>query len=151
MIISKKDLSLDFINAALKAMSASRPSNVEVWGLEKTTHCACGKKEIPISKLKPFWTGYIYALDYVCPDCEKEFAKLSHFACVKCKRGTFHTAPHKTKDGFIFGKNCWYHLDACPECDSSVTDSKIIELVIYRDTIKKTASFKEKILLTTTK
>lgn len=72
----------------------------------------------------------------VCRDCNKELEDKAKLVCCACRTIIGWIDPHKDKDGFIFGKGSFYHIQACPCCTPGLDKSDIIEKVLYLNRVK---------------
>jgi len=98
------------------------------------THCACGKKFIPIGSVRIHNTGVLQGVtDCLCSDHECT-SKVKHFAyivCIKCKSVVSRIQPLRCKSGFQIRPGEFYHTNACPDCVKNLGTSVILEKYFF--------------------
>jgi len=95
-------------------------------------HCACGKKFIPLSKLKIHNTPFLKGVtDCICDECVPDMRRLAFIVCVRCKSVVSRLQPLKCKSGFQIRAGEYYHTNACPDCVKNLEKSVIIEKYFY--------------------
>lgn len=92
--------------------------------------CAC-KKECPLTNFPIYNTGYVMAIDNVCPPCRKDFAKMARIVCQNCKLPVMWVSPHKDKNGFEFIARRTYHVTACPTCFPNIRAAIPVEKIYF--------------------
>ena len=96
------------------------------------THCACGKKFIPIASLRIHNTDFIKGVtDCLCRECESGVRHMAYIVCIKCKSVVSRIQPIKLKSGFQLRPGAFYHTNACPECTKNLSTSVILEKYFY--------------------
>ena len=96
------------------------------------THCACGKKFIPIASLRVHNTEFIKGVtDCICRECEKAVQRLAYIVCIKCKSVVSRIQPMHFKHGFQLRPGAYYHTNACPDCVKNLGSSVILEKYFF--------------------
>lgn len=92
-------------------------------------HCACGKKFIPVGKLKFHNTPVLPGVsDSMCDECLPDVKGMAIIVCVRCKSVVARSPPFRFHSGFCIRAGAYYHTGCCPECDSSVEGKKLFIL-----------------------
>lgn len=92
--------------------------------------CACNKN-VPCDQVSLVNTGYLTAVDPVCPPCKKDFADQARLVCVRCRSVIGWMDPGVDRHGFRFEKKHFYHVEACAVCKKGLTKADIIEMMLY--------------------
>ena len=95
--------------------------------------CVCNKN-VQVTEFPLLNTGVIVCCNNVCPGCKagvKHDNETARIVCVRCKKVVARLKPSKDKTGFRYVAGQTYHSDACPECKPNLTESQIVEKVIY--------------------
>ena len=96
------------------------------------THCACGKKFIPIRSLKIHNTEFVKGVtDCLCRECEDSVKHMAYIVCIRCKSVVSRIQPMSFKSGFQLRPGAFYHTNACPECVKNLSTSVILEQHFY--------------------
>ena len=96
------------------------------------THCACGKKFIPIASLRIHSTDFIKGVtDCLCRECEPQYRRMAYIVCIRCKSVVSRIQPMSFKSGFQLRPGAFYHTNACPECVKNLSTSVILEQHFY--------------------
>lgn len=127
----------DFLKEAARILASLPPVKPKVITKPKLQTCCCGK-EVSIDKLEPVNTGVFITHNDVCKGC-KEGKRLdqthARLVCAKCKKVLMHIPPGTDKSGFSFEANKSYHLESCPQCDTSGKQNfTIIEKAMWNRT-----------------
>lgn len=121
----------DILAETVIANKKKSESEVKLYG--PMDNCACGKK-VPVTTFPMMHSGVVQFPNNICPGC-KEAEKLdretARIICVRCRKVVARLKPVKEKNGFIYQAGRTYHSDACPECKPNLTESQIVEKVIY--------------------
>lgn len=127
----------EILAETVAANKAKVEKEVKLYGpLDK---CACGNN-VPVTMFKQMNSGVVQFSNNICPGC-KEAEKLdketARIICIHCKKVVARLKPVKEKNGFVYQAGRTYHSDACPECKPDLTESQIVEKVIYQRKIQK--------------
>jgi len=108
-------------------------SEEALWYHRNLIKCKCCSADLPADKYSIVDTGYIKAFDGCCIDCKKGAGAENTCAvvCVQCKEVVIRLEPYKDDDGFEFKKGYAYHVDTCPNCNSSLPSSMVVEKKLY--------------------
>jgi len=95
--------------------------------------CVCGTWK-PLIEMELLRTGVVDAHSNVCVGCDagiKHDRELARIVCCGCLRVVARIQPHKDPVGFKFQTNRSYHILKCGHCHPGLTESDILEKVIY--------------------
>jgi len=124
----------DFMNK-VSGVFAERPAvpDDKMPPLLSTTQGQCEfcKKFVPLVTMPVSNTGIVQAQEPLCKECAPTFKDQARIVCVPCKQVVLWVDPHVEKTGFEFKKGAFYHVDSCPTCKPGITQTKVLEKVVY--------------------
>lgn len=86
---------------------------------------------LPMKDMPIHYTGITYVQEPLCGECRETFRDQARIACINCREVILWADPHRDPSGFTFEKRKIYHVQKCPTCDENVTQSRILEKVLY--------------------
>lgn len=103
---------------------------------EGYVHCACGKKFIPVGKVRIFNTKFVKGVvDTICDECWPDVQDLVPIVCIRCKAVVARVQPTRCPSGFEFQKDHPSHTNFCPNCNLQCKEegkpSILIEKAMY--------------------
>ena len=140
MKVDKKELHklLDAISNAPELMSLPEAAPImdsaeALWYHQKLIRCKCCNQDLEADKYSIVDTGYVKAFDGCCKICKEGAGAEDTCAivCVQCKEVVVRLEPYTDDDGFKFQKGYAYHVDACPECNTNLPSSMVVEKKLY--------------------
>lgn len=102
--------------------------------------CACNKVKsaVEMPEIKGEFMTY---RDNLCVGCEHMGRGLVTVICLKCRRVLMRFEPVKDPaTGFRYEAGKVYHCDSCPTCIPGLTDSNIVEKLVYEQALHRRRS-----------
>lgn len=102
-----------------------------------TVPCGRCRVFIPVGMIRYYETGVVTASDSLCANCAKLVPRHALIVCVGCRAVVARTAPETLKSGFKFEPRKTYHVRDCPNCNTLVKSSKVIEAELFYQSQKR--------------
>jgi hypothetical protein len=107
----------------------------DAWSVDaQFTTCICNKRKL-LTQMEIINSGVFHVVSNVCKDCRsglKHDREMSRIVCCTCKSVVSRLSPGRDLDGFVFAANASYHVDKCGVCTPGLSESPIIEKLIYQ-------------------
>jgi len=92
--------------------------------------CACKKKIMPISDIRPVKSKFLDGTDSTCKECLKLIQGMCPVMCASCREVVAYLEPGKDPDGFKRLADEVYHIEDCAQCNPDKFEGKEVETIL---------------------
>lgn len=93
--------------------------------------CPCGELLTEADHTVRRHSGVVNFSECLCSECRKGVNNWTRIVCLNCKSLLALYPPQRMKTGFEFKPNSCVHVERCPSCRPSITDTPVLEHLRY--------------------